>query len=231
MLFHKTLHCGRFITYSSPEDIDKNYYFVKQVHGSKIIELKNNLINENFNLGEADGILVCDKRSWNTSPPPILAIKTADCLPIVMIGLNGYALLHAGWRGLHQKIVAEPILKKINPYFAFIGPAICQNCYIVGAELLNNFDKKFFVENKNDKNDKNDKSNNKYHLDLLAIAREQILENYPLIDACDIEDSKRCTCCSCNCSCDCDYDGNFNFNSYRRDGTDKRNYNLFIPTS
>ncbi|MBF0301176.1 MAG: polyphenol oxidase family protein [Oligoflexia bacterium] len=226
MLFQKKLPKGKFKTFSSIDKIDSSnfYFFVHQVHGSKIIELKS--VGDERDLGEADGILVYDTllniNKKNTLPS--LLIKTADCLPIVILGEFGYAFLHAGWRGLQQKIIANSILKKIEPYYVFIGPSICKNCYVVSEEMFDYFDRKFFIKdfnennfNENNFNKNNNKDEKKLYLDLLEVAKEQIYENFPNIDYKNIVYSKKCTFCERK------------FNSFRRDKNEKRNYNLYIP--
>ncbi len=69
-----------------------------------------------------------------------LAILTADCLPILLCNQNGteVAAIHAGWRGMVNGIIENTLAKMQSPkehLFAWIGPAICQNCYQVGSEL------------------------------------------------------------------------------------------------
>lgn len=73
-----------------------------------------------------------------------LAILTADCLPIFLCNQSGdeIALIHAGWRGLLNGIIENTLLKmKSNPktVLAWIGPAICQKCFVVGESLYEQF--------------------------------------------------------------------------------------------
>ncbi len=69
-----------------------------------------------------------------------LAVMTADCLPIALCNQQGteIAMIHAGWRGLVNGII-ENTLKKLQSengdLLAWIGPAICQNCFEVGDEV------------------------------------------------------------------------------------------------
>lgn len=70
----------------------------------------------------------------------VLAIMTADCLPIVMTNHQGteIAAIHAGWRGLANGII-ESTLNQMHAdradLMAWIGPAICQHCYETGNEV------------------------------------------------------------------------------------------------
>lgn len=74
----------------------------------------------------------------------VLAIKTADCLPILLAHQSGkeVAAIHAGWRGLCHGII-EKTLQKLsfppNEYAAWIGPAICAHCFEVGDEVIDQF--------------------------------------------------------------------------------------------
>ncbi len=76
-----------------------------------------------------------------------LAILTADCLPIVLCSRHGdeIAAIHAGWRGLYQGIVENTLSKmrnNPNDLMAWIGPAISQAHYEVGAEVYDSFTNK-----------------------------------------------------------------------------------------
>lgn len=70
-----------------------------------------------------------------------LAIMTADCLPIVLTNNSGteIAAIHAGWRGLLNGII-ENTLNKMQSMreslIAWIGPAICGNCYATGSDVV-----------------------------------------------------------------------------------------------
>ncbi len=73
-----------------------------------------------------------------------LVILTADCLPIVMTNHAGdtIAAVHAGWRGLASGIIERTIQQMQCPpceLIAWVGPAICGNCYTVGAEVIHAF--------------------------------------------------------------------------------------------
>lgn len=105
-----------------------------------------------------------------------LAMKTADCLPIALIGMKGQALVHAGWRGLQQNILSSDLIKAIAPTHAFIGPAIHKCCFEVTEEFQAHFPQRTIVEG---------------HFDLIAEAQDQIRHLYAL----EAIDSVICTCC------------------------------------
>jgi YfiH family protein len=73
-----------------------------------------------------------------------LAILTADCLPILICNQSGneIAAIHAGWRGLVNGVIENTLAQLKSPrtnLMAWIGPAICQSCYEVGHDVLQNF--------------------------------------------------------------------------------------------
>lgn len=77
-------------------------------------------------------------------PNTVLAILTADCLPIVITNKQGteIAAIHAGWRGLAEGIIDVTINKmrsSNSDLIAWIGPAICQKCYETGNEVQKAF--------------------------------------------------------------------------------------------
>lgn len=69
-----------------------------------------------------------------------LSIMTADCLPILLCNQSGteIAAIHAGWKGLAHGIIKNTLVKMKSPWntlIAWIGPAICQNCYETGQNI------------------------------------------------------------------------------------------------
>jgi len=102
--------------------------WLEQTHSSRCIVI------------EEEASRSADAAITRTQDTP-LAIMTADCLPILLCDKNGteIAAIHAGWRGLVNGIVENTLIKLQQPmanYYAWIGPAICQNCYNVGDEVI-----------------------------------------------------------------------------------------------
>lgn len=78
----------------------------------------------------------------------VLAIMTADCLPILLCDQQGteIAAIHAGWRGLAQGILDNTLAQmqaSREQCLAWIGPAICGQCYATGAEVLDQFTERY----------------------------------------------------------------------------------------
>ena len=95
----------------------------------------------------------CDALVSDT-PKILLAVKTADCVPI-LIGdpkTGAFAAVHAGWRGTSASIVLAAIKQLQSEYGAraedlraAIGPAANNCCYEVGSEVIDRF-KEFFPQ-------------------------------------------------------------------------------------
>ena len=85
-------------------------------------------------------------------PGLLLAVQTADCVPILLVDpkKRAIAAIHAGWRGTLARIIVKAIGKlqmhfKSNPadLLAAIGPAIGGCCYEVGTEVATQFQSQF----------------------------------------------------------------------------------------
>jgi purine-nucleoside/S-methyl-5'-thioadenosine phosphorylase / adenosine deaminase len=86
--------------------------------------------------------------SITNRPGLLLAIQTADCVPILLVDpkKRAIAVTHAGWRGTLARIAAKTIGKMqmhfgTNPrdLLAAIGPSIGPCCYEVGTEVATQF--------------------------------------------------------------------------------------------
>ncbi len=62
-------------------------------------------------------------------------VFVADCVPIVLSGPRGVAVLHGGWRGLAAGIAAEGVAS-VEATAAAVGPSIGPCCYEVGDDVL-----------------------------------------------------------------------------------------------
>ena len=86
------------------------------------------------------------------TPQILLAIQTADCLPVILVDTKrrAVAVLHAGWRGTVKRIVEKGV-GEMRRYFgtrprdikAAIGPGIHSCCYDVGPEVRDHFESQF----------------------------------------------------------------------------------------
>jgi YfiH family protein len=82
----------------------------------------------------------------------LLAIQTADCLPIILVDVKRRAIgvFHAGWRGTVKRIVEKGV-GEMHRWFgssprdirAAIGPGIHNCCYEIGDEVPAKFESQF----------------------------------------------------------------------------------------
>ena len=87
-----------------------------------------------------------------STPGLLLAIQTADCIPILLADPlhRAVAAVHAGWRGTLARIAAKTLGRMQMEFstcpadvLAAIGPGIGQCCYEVGAEVVKEFAAQF----------------------------------------------------------------------------------------
>jgi YfiH family protein len=147
---YASLNLGR-LTDDRPEAVRRNRAeleaqtgmrpaYIRQVHGTFVRRIAGTgdvgvapLPDGNVKLLEADGQAT---RVLGIAP----MVMTADCLPIALAGPGAVAMLHAGWRGLANGIVAEGVhaLRELGvdgPLEAAIGPGAGGCCYEVGDEV------------------------------------------------------------------------------------------------
>ena len=78
------------------------------------------------------------------APGTVLAILTADCLPVLLCDRSGsvVAVAHAGWRGLAAGVIENAVCAMAVPasgIMAWLGPAIGPAAYEVGADVADAF--------------------------------------------------------------------------------------------
>jgi hypothetical protein len=85
-------------------------------------------------------------------PNLLLAIQTADCLPVILVDARRHAVgvFHAGWRGTVKRIVEKGVGEMVRCFGsrprdlkAAIGPGIQGCCYEVGEEVRTKFESQF----------------------------------------------------------------------------------------
>jgi copper oxidase (laccase) domain-containing protein len=197
LLWQKSLGTG---FYQVCKEKPHNAICVKQVHGAEVVSIT----EAQQTVLEADGLYW----TWSDlNSEQLPTVLTADCLPIVILGVQGGAILHAGWRGVRAQIYAHPQIKKIQPVEFFIGPSIQHCSFEVTEEFLDYFSKKEFFQKKGDR----------YIFNLQAQAIDDLRTLYPGIRG---EDSL------------IDTFTDSRFQSYRRDKKNRtNNYNVYSLNS
>jgi polyphenol oxidase len=113
---------------------------LKQVHSARLASA----IDAQARVVEADG-------TFASSPGLALAIRTADCVPVLMQAQGGrqVAALHAGWRGVADDIVGAQVRLWAEEGVAAsdirvaLGPCIQPCCFEVDGDLPARFAAQF----------------------------------------------------------------------------------------
>jgi YfiH family protein len=141
-------------------------------------------------LGNGDALL-------ENTPGAVVAVKTADCIPILLADewRRAVAAVHAGWRGTVARIVEAAVAAMRERFgsdpldlYAAIGPGIGKCCYEVGPEVAERFGER-----------------GRAHIDLAEANRRQLIEAG--VTERRVYASNLCTMCRSE-----------EFHSFRRDG-------------
>jgi len=114
---------------------------LRQIH-SDLIHCVDSVLAETVT---GDGLITA-------TPRLLLAIQTADCIPVILVDTKRRAVgvFHAGWRGTVQRIVEKGVGEmhrcfgtRPRDIEAAIGPGIHSCCYKVGEEVRAKFESQF----------------------------------------------------------------------------------------
>ena len=148
---------------------------LKQVHGVNCAELK---YSEDINYDYEGDAQVTKSRNI------ILAVQTADCVPILFFDqvARVVAAAHAGWKGALDGVVDSTLQSmqemgaNIDDIITIIGPCIRQESYEVSGDFINQFlledmdNSEFFK--------KNTKNKGKYFFDLPGYVKKLLAKAY-----------------------------------------------------
>lgn len=130
--------CGDLAVTLPPEEVaarrrellDLPWTWLTQVHGADVVTVTRP--------GEHAGARA--DAAVTAVPGAVLAITTADCVPVVLYADGAVGVAHAGWRGLMAGVVGATAeaLRALGhePVQAVLGPSICPAHYEFGAEDL-----------------------------------------------------------------------------------------------
>ena len=151
-----------------------NLATVKQVHSAACVAAD----GRTGVLGNGDALI-------ENTPGAVVAVRTADCIPILLVDgrSRAVAAVHAGWRGTVARIAASAVAAMQDRFgsapgdlHAAIGPGIGKCCYEVGPEVAACFG-----------------GQGRAHIDLAEANRRQLLEAG--VTARRIHASNLCTMC------------------------------------
>lgn len=110
--------------------VDAPWTWLRQVHGTTVVTVGEPGAHAG---AEADGAVT-------TVPGVPIAVQTADCAPLLLVGADGVGVAHAGWRGLLGGIVEATVetmtAEGAPPHTAVLGPCIRPRCYEFGETEL-----------------------------------------------------------------------------------------------
>ena len=134
----------------------------------------------------------------------VLAVLTADCLPLVLADRGGSAvgIAHCGWRGLAAGVVENTLRTMALPaadVVAWMGPAIGPDAFEVGADVRD----VFLMRDAADAGAFRPKGTAKWWADIYALARRRLLH----AGVSDVHGGELCTVTDAQ-----------RFFSFRRDG-------------
>jgi YfiH family protein len=112
---------------------DFNFRYLRQAHGARVVP---SLAGPQTDVPEADA-------HWTRDRGIALAIRTADCLPVLLASAErgAIAAIHAGWRGLESEIILQSLVSLLDAGFpppefqALVGPGIGPDSFEVGLEV------------------------------------------------------------------------------------------------
>lgn len=112
---------------------NQHYHWLTQVHSDRCVELPSH----------QNDPVVADA-CFTSRKNQVCAVMTADCLPILLCNTQGtiVAAVHAGWRGLANKIIENTVAHMDcadSSIIAWLGPAISQQHFEVGDEVKQTF--------------------------------------------------------------------------------------------
>ena len=110
-------------------------HWLRQVHGTQVWQAE---------AASCEGAEPEADAAITFSPGTVLAVLTADCLPVVFAAIDGceVAVAHAGWRGLAAGVLEGTVAAMRTPpsrLIAWLGPAAGPDAYEVGAEVRDAF--------------------------------------------------------------------------------------------
>jgi YfiH family protein len=114
-----------------------NLATLHQIHSDIVVDAG----GRSGSLGDGDALI-------DNTPGRLIAVKTADCIPILIVDPRKRAVgaVHAGWRGAVLMIAARAIQdmqrrfsSRPDELLVAIGPGIGKCCYEVGPEVARQF--------------------------------------------------------------------------------------------
>lgn len=118
-------------------------HWLQQVHGIDVVRCDAPAVAASVAIA-AEGAESEADASVTSMPGTVLAILTADCLPVVFAANDGseVAAAHAGWRGLAAGVLERTVAAMQTPpanIVAWLGPAAGPATYEIGLDVFDAF--------------------------------------------------------------------------------------------
>lgn len=108
--------------------VAKPIQVMTQEHGNQV-----SVIERPISAPVADAMVSCNKEI-------ALAVRVADCLPLLLYSNNVIAAVHVGRKGLMNQVAVNAVtqMRKLGAkeITGVVGPHICGQCYEVGADIF-----------------------------------------------------------------------------------------------
>jgi len=122
-------------------------YWLNQTHSADVLKLsgKSHVAQRKHDGASqlSSNIAHTADGAWSDGIDNVLAVLTADCLPVVIADTEGtsIAVIHAGWRGLAAGILENAVAAfgSRSDLHAWMGPAIGPCAFEVGEDVLDAF--------------------------------------------------------------------------------------------
>ncbi len=150
----KVLNLG-FMEWDTHENIAENRRLLQTALDAEDFALSplKQIHSDAIRLFSAAPALACKGDASVTNRPGLLlAVQTADCVPILLVDpkKRAVAAIHAGWKGTLARIAEKAVGRirlefgsKPADLFAALGPSIGPCCYEVGADFVTKFTAQF----------------------------------------------------------------------------------------
>jgi polyphenol oxidase len=109
--------------------------WLQQVHGTEVLDL-------DAHHAAVSGAAPIADAAFTRTKGRVVAIMTADCLPVLLSAPDGSVVggAHAGWRGLNAGVLEALVeAMQTKQLRAWLGPAIGPHAFEVGAEVRQAF--------------------------------------------------------------------------------------------
>ena len=108
--------------------VAKPIQVMTQEHGNQV-----SVIERPISAPVADAMVSCSREI-------ALAVRVADCLPLLLYSNNVIAAVHVGRKGLMNQVAVNAVtqMRKLGAkeITGVVGPHICGQCYEVGADIF-----------------------------------------------------------------------------------------------